>query len=124
MTLFYVAIGGALGAVSRYVLTGWVHGFVKGDFPYGTLTVNLLGSFILGFFTALALDKPAIINANLRIAFTIGFIGALTTFSTFSYETFKLLEEGEILLAGINAFGTMALGLLFLWIGVVLGRIF
>jgi len=96
-----VAFGGMLGAVSRYGLCGWISNLTEGRFPFGTLAVNLIGSFIIGLFLTLAIDRFSW-SPELRILFTIGFLGAFTTFSTFSYETVELLGEGVYLLAAVN----------------------
>lgn len=96
-----VAAGGALGAMARYALSGWVSGTADGRFPYGTLAVNLIGSFIIGFFLTLALERFSW-SPELRVFVTVGFLGAFTTFSTFSYETVELLRGGIYLTACLN----------------------
>jgi len=109
MILFMVAVGGALGAVARYGLSGWVQGFLPTSFPLGTMVVNVLGSFLLGlsfyFLESLAL------TAEVRSLITIGFLGAFTTFSTFSYEAVVLLEGGEWSRGGLYIGGSLFLGL-------------
>ncbi|NPV58751.1 MAG: fluoride efflux transporter CrcB [Actinobacteria bacterium] len=106
-----VAIGGMLGAVSRYGLGGWVSNATESVFPYGTLAVNLIGSFVIGFFLTLAMDRFSW-SPEWRIFFAVGFLGAFTTFSTFSYETVELLREGAYLVAaanmGVSLFGCLA----------------
>ncbi len=106
-----VAIGGMLGAVSRYGLAGWISDATQGRFPYGTLAVNVIGSFVIGFFLTLALERFSW-SPELRVFFTVGFLGAFTTFSTFSYETVELLREGAYALAaanmGLSLFGCLA----------------
>ena len=96
-----VAAGGALGAMARYALSGWVSDATTGRFPYGTLAVNLIGCFIIGFFLTLALERFSW-SAELRVFVTVGFLGAFTTFSTFSYETVELLRGGIYLTACLN----------------------
>lgn len=96
-----VAIGGMLGAVSRYGLGGWISNVTEGRFPYGTLAVNLIGSFVIGLFMALAIDRFSW-SPELRAFFAVGFLGALTTFSTFSYETVELMRGGAYLVAAAN----------------------
>ncbi|WP_287154982.1 fluoride efflux transporter CrcB [Candidatus Solincola tengchongensis] len=105
-----VAIGGMLGAVARYGLSGWISNRTDGGFPYGTLAVNLLGSFIIGFFLILALERFSW-SPGVRLFFAVGFLGAFTTFSTFSYETVELLREGAYAMAALNA-GTTLFGCL------------
>ena len=100
--LWYIAAGSALGGVGRYLLGGLVQRFLSGTFPAGTLVVNLTGSFLLGLFLRYALDTPTL-TPELRAFLTIGFCGGYTTFSTFSYETMLLLEDGEWTRAGLYA---------------------
>lgn len=118
---FFIGIFGFIGAISRYLLSGWVYGIVGTRFPYGTLAVNIIGSFLLGFLFKLTTGR-VILEADLRTALTVGFIGAFTTFSTFSLETFNLLEEGSWALAALNIAASVIVCLLATWGGVVLAR--
>ena len=95
-----VALGGAIGAVSRYLAVGQVAHWLDHDFPYGTLTVNVLGSFLMGVIVELSalVWSP---SPELRAFLTVGFLGAFTTFSTFSLETVLLYERGNLLLCGL-----------------------
>ncbi len=99
--LLWVCLGGAVGTGARYVLSGWALRVLGGSFPYGTLAVNILGSFLLAALMHVALVTPAI-SPNTRLALTTGAMGGFTTFSTFSYETTRLLQDGAWLLAGTN----------------------
>lgn len=117
-----VAVSGALGALSRFVLEGIVGQRYGGAFPLGTFLVNITGSLLLGFFFTLATERFAIAPA-VRSAVAVGFLGAYTTFSTLSFETFRLLEDGAYLLGALNALGSLAAGLVAIYVGVVLGRI-
>lgn len=119
--IFYIGIFGFLGAVSRYLLSGWVYGIVGTRFPYGTLAVNIIGSFLLGFLFKLTTGR-VILEADLRTALTVGFIGAFTTFSTFSLETFNLLEEGSWTLAALNIVASVIVCLIATWGGISLAR--
>ena len=92
--LWYIALGSALGGVGRYLIGGLVQRGVGAGFPLGTLAVNVTGSFLLGLFLRYALDTPTL-TPELRAFLTIGFCGGYTTFSTFSYETVALLEDGQ-----------------------------
>jgi CrcB protein len=121
MTALLIAVFGAVGCLLRYLLSGWVHGVLGRDFPYGTLTVNVLGAFLVGFVMELSL-RSTLITAEFRTGLTIGFLGGLTTFSTFSYETFKLLEDGEVLSAGVNALVSVATCVLLTWLGIAAAR--
>ena len=109
MTLLVVASGGALGAVSRYLASGWVQDASGSIFPWGTLAVNVAGSAFLGF--ALVWLQSTVASAELRQFIAIGFLGSFTTFSTFSYEGLALLRDGEWWRAGGYVAGSVALGL-------------
>ena len=120
-TVIYIAVFGAVGCVSRYYLSGWAYSKMGWHFPWGTLAVNVVGAFIIGLIMELGL-RGALIPANLRIGLTIGFLGGLTTFSTFSYETFKLLESGRVLVAFGNIMVSVAACLFFTWLGIVVAK--
>lgn len=121
MRLLLIAIGGALGAVIRYLIGGRIAS-PDSLFPFGTLVVNISGSFLLGFFYVLALDK-LLLPPEWRLAVAVGFFGAYTTFSTFSYETFKLIEDGAILTASLNVILSVVGGLLAVYLGTVSARL-
>ncbi|MEM1032073.1 MAG: fluoride efflux transporter CrcB [Myxococcota bacterium] len=104
--LLMVAGGGALGALGRYGVTQWTRG--RGDFPWGTLTVNVVGSFLLGVLMGLALSGH--LGRGMRAALATGFCGAFTTFSTFSYETLALVRDGRLGRAGANVGASLVLG--------------
>jgi CrcB protein len=113
MTVLWVALGAAIGAPARYLTDRAVQGRHDSVFPWGTLTVNLVGSFVLGFLTA----STAHLSPALTATVGIGFCGALTTYSTFSYETLRLLENGArfYAIANVSAsllggFGSVGLG--------------
>jgi CrcB protein len=92
--LWYIAVGSALGGMSRYLVGGLVQRALDTSFPAGTLFVNLTGSFLVGVFLRYAVDTPTL-TPELRALLTIGFCGGYTTFSSFSFETVALLEDGE-----------------------------
>jgi len=117
-----VALGGMLGSLARYIVTGFVSSISNSLFPYGTLTVNLAGSFLLSLLSALFIDK-LVIDPNWRIFVTTGFLGAFTTFSTLQYETLKLWEEGMIAYALLNSLGSVAAGFTAAWLGLVVSRL-
>lgn len=98
-----------------------IHRLTGGGFPYGTLAVNVIGSFLIGLIMEFSM-RSALIQPHIRVAMTIGFLGGLTTFSTFSYETFRLLEEGQLATASINVFAGIFLCLLGTWLGIVAAR--
>ena len=117
-----IALAGALGALARYGLDGVVSRRTGGSFPWGTFVINVSGSFLLGLVFTLLTERYRV-DPWLRSALTIGFLGAYTTFSTLSLETYRLLEEGAVGLAIANAAGSLAAGLAALYVGVVLGRV-
>jgi CrcB protein len=96
-----IAAGAALGGVFRFWISGSVHRFLPVNFPFGTLIVNVLGSFALGFIIFF-LDAKEVISPELKIFLTIGFCGGFTTFSTFAFETVNLFKETELFFALIN----------------------
>jgi len=118
MTLLVVAGGGALGAVSRYVVTGWVQDLTGDFFPWGTLLVNVSGSLALGF-TMIWLQS-VVSSADMRQFIAIGFLGSFTTFSTFSYEAMALLRDREWWQAGGYLAGSVALSVLAVVIGMAM----
>jgi fluoride exporter len=120
-TIIGIGIAGAAGALARYGVGGLVGRYQNGAFPWGTFVVNVGGSFVLGLLFALLTDRMTV-SPPTRAALTIGFLGAFTTFSTFSFETFTLLEDGAYGLAAINILGSLTLGLLAVWGGLTLGR--
>ena len=119
--VFLIALFGALGCLTRYFLSGWVYDLLGRAFPYGTFAVNIVGAFIIGLIMEFGM-RSTLIPANLRIGLTIGFLGGLTTFSTFSYETFRLLEDGEFLIAGANVLLSVAACLVFTWLGIMTAK--
>ena len=123
VTVLFIALFGAAGCLTRYWLSGWVNRLLgQHHFPYGTLTVNLLGAFLIGLIIEFSL-RSTMLSHNLRIALTIGFLGGLTTFSTFSLETFTLLERGQLLVAFGNVLLSVTLCLLATWGGIVVARL-
>jgi fluoride exporter len=121
VTYALVGIFGAAGAISRYWLDGRVSDMVHGQFPWGTFVINVLGAFLLGLLVALTTER-LLPHPNWRIALGIGFLGSFTTFSTYTYETVKLAEDGAVGLALFNSIGMLALGLLAAASGLALGR--
>lgn len=117
-----VGLGGLMGAMLRYGLSGWVYARWGVGFPYGTLVVNVLGCFGLGFLMPL-LEEKLLVGPAWRAFWTIGLLGAFTTFSTFSYETLMLLRDGSDGLAALNVAVSVALGLLAAYTGLVQGRL-
>ncbi len=121
MTLVLIAVGGAAGTVARYLVQGWVGDLTKGQLPWGTLIVNVSGSFVLGLVFALAIDR-SVLPTELRLPLMVGFLGAYTTFSTLMLESWRLVEDGALMTALVNIVGSSLLGLLAVFAGLALGR--
>ena len=113
-----IALFCAGGGLARYYLSGWVYSILGRTFPYGTFAVNVIGAYFIGVIMELGL-RSTMISDTFRIGLTVGFMGGLTTFSTFSYETFKLLEDGQFFVAFANVLASVAVCLLFTWLGIV-----
>ncbi|MGH8013802.1 MAG: fluoride efflux transporter CrcB [Candidatus Binataceae bacterium] len=118
--MIWVGLGGFLGANARYLLGGWVARWLGVGFPYGTFIINISGCFILGFFLALVQDRLWV-HPNVRLLFAVGFVGAYTTFSTFEYESVRLLQDGEMLLGVTYLIGSVVAGGIAAIVGIALG---
>ncbi len=116
-----IAMGGAFGAVGRYAASLWVYQLLGRNFPYGTLTVNVVGSLLMGFLSILLIERLTV-GAELRAFLMIGFLGSFTTFSTFSLETINLVLGGELLKAGVNIMISVLVCIVACWFGMLLGR--
>jgi CrcB protein len=113
-----IALGGALGSVVRFALSGFVAQHYGETFPWGTLIVNVLGSFVIGFFATLTSpDGRMLVSPNGRHFFMTGVLGGFTTFSSFSLQTLNLARDGEWGRAGGNAVGSLVLCLAAVWLG-------
>ncbi len=119
--IFAIMCGGSLGALMRYIISTWVNNKIDANFPFGTLVVNMLGSFLMGFLVVYLVEKIGL-NPLLRLAIFVGFLGAFTTFSTFSMETLNLFEEGLALRALLNMLINVSFTVLAVWFGVLLGK--
>ena len=115
MNLLLVVLGGGLGAGSRYLLGGWLHGQLGNGFPWGTFAVNALGSLMIGLVFGLAQRGSLPPAATLFLA--VGVLGGFTTFSAFSYETMRLLADGSLGASFLNAAGQFAIGLVAVYAG-------
>jgi len=122
INLVLVALGGALGAVSRYLMSTWVTNKLGSIFPWGTFAVNILGSFCLGLIFILSLDK-SMINPQLKMFISIGFLGAFTTFSTFSVETVNIIKGGDFSGAFLNIGASIIIGLGASFLGMTAGQL-
>jgi CrcB protein len=119
---FYLIGGGVLGTIMRYVLAGMVYQKIGTGFPYGTLVVNLIACFLVGFFDTIFQAK-FLLSPILRIFLMAGFCGAFSTFSTFMLETANLIRDGETLRAFLNVIISVIVGFIVFRLGVLLGEI-
>jgi len=118
-----IAAGGAFGALGRFWVSGWVYETFGKGFPWGTLAVNVIGSFVMGLVFVLLVEKIAA-DPVWRSFVMVGMLGAFTTFSTFSLETLQLLQTGALLRAGINLLVSVISCVLAAWIGSMIARQF
>jgi CrcB protein len=119
--VLYIAFFGALGCLARYALSGWVYDLLGHSMPYGTLVVNVLGAFLIGLVMEFSL-RTAQISPELRVGLAYGFLGGFTTFSSFSYETFRLLEAAQLPHAALNVLLSVLGCLAFTYLGIVAAR--
>ena len=119
-----VLLGGAVGTGFRYGLSTFIYSLVeKPSFPYANFIINVSGSFVIGLLAEL-FDPRVLVSPTVRVALLTGVLGGYTTFSSFSFETFSLVRDGEMWLAALNALGSVALGLIAVWLGVRLAQSF
>jgi CrcB protein len=119
--LIAIAAGGAAGALFRFWVSSGVYHLLGRGFPYGTLAVNVLGSLVMGFLYVMLLERMSA-SPEMRGALLIGFLGAFTTFSTFSIETLNLIEQADFLKAGMNMLVSVTACVVACWLGLMLGR--
>jgi len=119
--LLAVAAGGAAGAVLRWLAASSIQKMAGGAFPWGTFAVNALGSLLLGFLFVWLIERSTA-GELVRLAITVGFLGAFTTFSTYSLESLRLLQEGAFGMAFGNVLGQVVVCLTLTWLGVQLAR--
>jgi CrcB protein len=117
----WIGLGGFVGANARYLAQRWTANQWGADFPYGTMLANVSGSFVIGFFLTLAAGRFNI-APQMRLLVAVGFLGGFTTFSSFSFETLRLFEQGGWWLAVLNFFGNTVLGLLGVMVGIFLAQ--
>ena len=119
--ILYIALFGALGCLARYFLSGWVYELIGRTLPYGTLAVNVIGAFLIGLVMEFSL-RSAAVSPEMRVGLTIGFLGGFTTFSTFSYETFRLLKSAQLPEAMANVLLSVTACLAFTFLGIIAAR--
>jgi len=124
MTKYWmVGIGGFIGAIARFWLGGYISNKLGTRFPYGAFVINCTGSFLIGFILTLLAERTHW-SPNWRYLIPVGFIGAYTTFSTFEYETFRSMQDGEFLIASLNVGLSVIVGFISIWLGVITGKSF
>lgn len=123
LPILLVGVGGFLGSIFRYVLSGWVHRILDNPwFPYGTLAVNVTGSLVIGFLAGLV-DSRSLFSSEARLFVFIGLLGGFTTFSSLTIETFSLARSAQLLAAAMNVTLQIFLGLVAVWLGNLLARL-
>jgi CrcB protein len=120
-TLLFIACGGAIGSLFRYGSSLGIYALVGKDFPYGTLFVNVLGSFLMGLLSILMVERLNI-GPEWRAMVLVGLLGSFTTFSTFSIETLNLFEQGDMFKALANIVFSIIVCISAVWLGVIAGR--
>lgn len=121
MSYVWIALGAIVGASARYFLSGFVARTISATFPYGTLLINLTGSFVLGFFLIYSSER-VLLDPRWRLLVAVGFCGSYTTFSSYTFESFALMEQGQWLLMGSNILLSNALCLVAVLAGAALAR--
>jgi CrcB protein len=117
----WIAVGAIVGASARYFLSGFVARSISASFPYGTLLINLTGSFVLGFFLIYSTER-VLLDPRWRLLVAVGFCGSYTTFSSYAFESFALMEQGQWLLMGTNILFSNVLSLAAVLAGAALAR--
>lgn len=121
--LFSIMLGGAIGAASRYLLSNLIYDWLGRDFPYGTLAVNIIGSFLMGLLSLLLMQKSHI-DPAIKLGLLVGFLGALTTFSTFSLDTLALMQDGALIRALLNVLVSVIVCVTAVWLGMITAKQF
>ncbi len=120
--IFAIALGGASGAILRFLVSTGIYSWLGRGFPYGTLTVNIIGSLLIGLLTEALILQRLVISLEFRSAILIGFLGSFTTFSTFSLDTLYLIEQGNLTKAILNVLISLCACIFAVWIGLLAGR--
>ena len=121
MAYLWIALGAVVGASARYFISGYIARIFATTFPYGTLVINITGSLVLGFFLILAGER-VLLDPRWRLLIAIGFCGSYTTFSSYAFETFSLMEQGQWLLMAANILASNALCLAAVLAGAAIAR--
>lgn len=123
LQLLAIGVGGALGSMARFWVSNQMYHWLGRDFAWGTLVVNVVGSFVIGLLMILMIDKFQA-SIEMRSFMIVGFLGAFTTFSTFSFETYLYLQSGEINKALFNIGASVIVCIFAVWLGILAGRQF
>jgi CrcB protein len=121
LQIFAIMLGGAFGAAMRYLVSNGIYSLLGREFPYGTLAVNVMGSFFMGMLTIILLERGEV-DPLVKLALLVGFLGAFTTFSTFSLDTLALLNEGALSRAFLNMITNVFVCLFATWLGMVIAK--
>lgn len=121
MKYVIIAVGGAIGSMLRYWVGAYVSGRMGARFPYGTFVINVTACFLIGLVMTVLTEKTQW-SPNWRYLIPIGFLGGYSTFSSFEYETFRVFQNSELLVAGLNVVLSVGVGFLAVWLGVVTGK--
>lgn len=116
-----IAVGGAIGSMLRFWVGAYVSGRMGARFPYGTFVINVTACFLIGLVMTVLTEKTQW-SPNWRYLIPIGFLGGYSTFSSFEYETFRVFQNSELLVAGLNVVLSVGIGFLAVWLGVVTGK--
>jgi CrcB protein len=120
ITYLWIGLGSALGGMARYACSSLIAAWFGETFPLGTLVINVLGSFVIGFFATLSgPDGRLLVPGDVRLFVTVGLCGGYTTFSSFSFQTLTLAQDGEFVRAGLNIGASVVLCLVSVWLGHV-----
>jgi CrcB protein len=117
----WIAVGAVVGACARYFLSGLIARNFSAIFPYSTLLINVTGSLVVGFFLVYSADR-VLLDSRWRLLIAVGFCGSYTTFSSYAFESFALMEQGQWLLVGLNAVASNVLCLVAVVAGAALAR--
>ena len=121
LQIFAIMIGGAIGAALRFMVSNGVYNVLGRDFPYGTLAVNVIGSFFMGLLTIMLLERGDF-DPLFKLAILVGFLGSFTTFSTFSLDTLSLINDGALIRAFINMVGSVVVCVSAVWLGMMVAK--
>ena len=121
LQIFSIMVGGALGAAMRYLVSNGVYAALGRDFPYGTLAVNVIGSFLMGLLTVILVERGDV-DPLIKLAILVGFLGAFTTFSTFSMDTLVLINNGALTRALLNMLGSVLICVAAVWLGMIVAK--